>query len=35
MPKSKEIKTKICSSKTEEELKSILKNYEEELKELI
>lgn len=31
MPKSKEIKTKICSTKTEEELLQVLNNYEKEL----
>lgn len=32
MPKSKEIKTQICTTKTEEELLQVLNNYEKELK---
>lgn len=35
MPNSKEIKNKICVAKTEEELISILNDYEKNLKELI
>mgnify|MGYP001038016444 CR=1 FL=1 len=35
MPKSKEIKTKICLTKTESELKEVLDEYEKMLKELI
>lgn len=33
MPRSKEIKTQICSTKTEEELLEVLAKYEKELKE--
>ena len=35
MPKSKEIKTKICMAKTEEELLLILNEYENDIKESI
>lgn len=35
MPKSKEIKNKICMTKTEDELMQVLNEYEQELKELI
>jgi hypothetical protein len=35
MPKSKEIKNKICQSKTPEEMFNIIKEYQEYLKEEI
>ena len=35
MPKSNEIKTKICTTKTEQELKQVLTEYEKFLKKLI